>query len=557
MPTKNVSYTIFTGVFVSLNAPVIRAVNFAVLSLVVILGFGTSVSVGAPDEAGVSELPLASSPCRVIPAAMDFTELLDAPTQITDVKAVKAASGLPNYCQIQGNVVPSTGIKVGLPSPWNGKFIEMGCGSYCGTLEYFESSCGIALRRGYACIVSDMGHETGGTHALWAYNNLPAKFDWGYRSAHVAALFGKALVERYYQKPISKSYFMGSSNGGRQALQEAQHFPLDFDGIIAIAPPVNLATVFMKFAWGYLALHDDRGTPLLGMHELKLLTDAAVAKCDMDDGVKDGVIGDPLHCAFDPEELSCGAHNAGECLTSSQVDAARKVYAGPMTSKGKRLTLGGPLVGTEFGQAGNDASGWRFVYLGIDKGELADYNDFATDGFRYLFFWPDAGPTWKLSDLDFDRDSNRMGMMEALYDCGNPDLRPFRSGGGKLLLFQGLSDVRVPPEEIIDYYQTLERVMGGGVETQKFARLFLLPGVGHFEDGPGAATLDYLTALENWVEKNIVPDRLIAAHMKDESSPGAPTRVQFTRPVYPYPFVVHYKGRGDPNVAASFAELHR
>src|SRR5690349_15496409 len=106
---------------------------------------------------------------------------------------------------------------------------------------------------------------------------------------------------------------MGSCNGGRQVLQEVQHFPHDFDGIIAIAPPVNLAKVFMKFAWGYLALHDNAGKPLIGVHELKILTDGAVAECDIDDGLEDSVIGDPLHCAFDPSELSCETHNAGEC----------------------------------------------------------------------------------------------------------------------------------------------------------------------------------------------------------------------------------------------------
>ena len=500
--------------------------------------------------------------CKSLESA-DFVRILDAPTQITSVVSIKPAADIPSYCLVKGSVLPNVGIEIGLPSPWNGKFIELGCGGHCGVLpndDQFRAWCGPALRRRYACVVSDMGHQGTAEGALWGYNNLLAKVDWGYRSTHVVALAGKALTEYYYRRPPTKSYFVGGSTGGRQGLQEAQRFPLDFDGIVAVAPPVDLSTIYMTFAWGIRALHDRDGRPLLGREELQLLTDAAAAKCDMDDGVKDGVISDPLHCAFDPAELKCRARQTSGCLTSIQLEAVKNVYSGPMNSKGEKLSLGGPVVGSELGQWDkNPCCGWGYSYLGFG-GSHSSYESMAADAFRYLLFWPDPGPAWKLSDFDFDRDSQRMGMMQTIYDSGNPDLRKFRTKGGKLLVFQGLNDNSVPPRKTIDYYETVERTMGGTRATQSFFRLFVLPGVGHGPGGPGADTIDYLSAIEDWVEGSKPPDRLIAARLKDSvqprffltSFPLDPDQVQFTRPVYPFPIRAKYKGRGDPNDATNF-----
>jgi hypothetical protein len=498
--------------------------------------------------------------CNALESA-DFAEVLDAPTQVTSAAPVQAVADMPAYCLAKGYVSPNVGIEMGLPLRWNGKFIELGCGGHCGVLPddgEFPIWCGDELRKGYACIVSDMGHQGNMDDALWGYNNLPAKMDWGYRATHVVALAGKAVIEFYYHRPPSKSYFTGGSTGGRQGLQEAQRFPWDFDGIVAIAPPVDLSTIYMTFAWGIRTLHDQDGKPLLGKEELKLLTDAVVAKCDMDDGVKDGVIGDPLHCAFDPAELTCNVKKKSGCLTSIQVEAVKKVYSGPLNSKGEKLSLGGPVVGSELGQWDRDPRcGWGYSYLGFGD-KYSGYKSLATDGFRYLFFWPDPGPMWKLSNFDFDRDSHRMATMQALYDSSNPDLRRFKAAGGKLLVFQGLNDNSVLPRKTIDYYETVERTMGGQKATESFFRLFVLPGVGHGGGGPGADTVDYLSALEVWVEEDRAPDRLIAAHLKDIDLahppffPLDPARVQFTRPVYPFPVRAKYSGRGNPDDAANF-----
>jgi len=532
---------------------------FAFIGLLVLLFIGRA-NAESPEDL--------EAKCKMLESS-DFAGLVDAPTRVLSATSVKAGGNLPAYCEVTGYVVPNVGIKLGLPTHWNGKLMEMGCGGHCGMLDlvdakYVSASCDVALRKGYACIVSNMGHDGMMGDALWGRNNLQAKVDWGFRATHVTAVAGKAIAERYYAQRPNRAYFMGCSTGGRQALQEAQRFPRDFNGIVAGAPPVNLSTVYMTFAWGIRATHDRSGKPLLGNDELKLLTAAAAAKCDLDDGVKDGVIADPSHCAFDPAELACKSDQARGCLTSEQIEAVKRVYAGPSTSGGTRLSLGGPLPGSEY-------PGWSVAYVG-DHGKPAGYEVLATDGLRYLFFFPELDLAWKLSDFDFDRDSERLGVMEALYDSSNPDLRQFKSAGGKMMIYQGMADISVLPRATMDYYETVERTIGGRRETQSFLRLFLLPGVGHCLGGDGASAVDYLSSLEAWVEEGRAPEKLLSSHVKTDDLnlsdldgfhklvrrvefPLNPAMIDFSRPVYPYPTMARYTGHGDPRNASNFGPV--
>ncbi|MBI4420593.1 MAG: tannase/feruloyl esterase family alpha/beta hydrolase, partial [Gemmatimonadetes bacterium] len=168
-------------------------------------------------------------------ATSDFSKIQDAPTRVISARLVEASGELPANCQVQGVVLPSVAFELRLPiSNWNGKFFEAGCGGFCGNIPI--AACDVPLRRGYACIASDMGNKGGRTNGLVFYNNLQAQIDFGFRGAHVTALAGKAITQFYYAKAPSKSYFMGCSSGGQQAFAEAQRFPWDFDGIIAGAP---------------------------------------------------------------------------------------------------------------------------------------------------------------------------------------------------------------------------------------------------------------------------------------------------------------------------------
>lgn len=517
--------------------------------------------------------------CKAL-ASADFSEIVDAPTQVTQAKAIEANGDLPAHCQVDGYVTANVGFRLLLPaSSWNGKFLERSCGGDCGSTENHRIDdpihrCEEPLRQGYACIISDMGHK--GQGGLWAYNNLQAQVDFGYRGAHVTAVAGKAITEHYFGDAPKHSYFTGCSTGGRQALVEAQRFPWDFDGIVAGGPWINDSDSTMQYVWNDVALSNKDGKPLLSRADLQLVHDAALKKCDMDDGVKDGVIGNPRICGFDPAGLVCKSDKNSTCITQAQADAVKKVYGGPTNSRGERIYTGGSPIGSELA--------WADV-------SLSNANGWAVPYFRYEVM-PGAGPTWQEKDFDFDRDYKRFdsGVQESLLNAANPDLRKFKAAGGKLIIYQGANDPAVVPANTIDYYETMERTMGGRAKTREFARLYMVPGMGHCIGGEGAYAIDYLSHLDAWVEKGEAPEMMVGAHPNDawlvstnfpkdldaswaesvDMTPEAKaliaslflqvpldpaTPVAFTRPVYPYPLRAKYSGRGDSTNAKNFGPV--
>jgi Tannase and feruloyl esterase len=484
--------------------------------------------------------------CTVLGTA-DFASIQDAPTQVTSARFVEASSGVPAYCQVRGYVSPQVGIDLRLPiSNWNGRFVEVGCGGFCGVMDM--RSCDDPLQRGYACIGSDMGHSSTALDGKWSYNNLQAQVDYGFRSTHVAAVAGKAIVEYFYKKQPEKSYYLGCSCGGRQGLVEAQQFPWDFDGIVVGSPALNFSGVFMDLLWKTRAVFDNSGNPLFNDDDIRLVHNAAIAKCDNDDGVKDGLIGDPRKCNFDPKELACKSAERNGCLSVEQVEAIKRLYSGPLTSKGESIVPGGSLPGSETS------------FLGI-KGYETVFATFAREFFQYMGFVPAAGPVWKSTDFDFDRDYKRLGMLESLYASTNPDLRRFKTAGGKLIMYHGWADGGISPLNTIDYYEAVGRAMGGPKATRDFLRLFMVPGMDHCSGGEGASTIDFLGYMEAWVEHGHAPDVMISAHLKSDTDtrstglPLDPHQIAFTRPLYPYPAQARYKGVGDINQAENYGPV--
>jgi Tannase and feruloyl esterase len=520
---------------------------------IIVVYLGGSAPVWA-QASGTTVSPAAAS-CKAL-ESVDFTGIPDAPTQLTEAKFVEASDGEPALCLAKGYVFPQVGIELRLPvANWNGKFLEVGCGGQCGVLS-FSALCRGPLRKGYACIASDNGHTGSTVLAGWAYNNLQAQVDWGYRGAHVAALAGKAITQEYYHHDLTKSYFWGCSTGGHEALVEAQRFPWDFDGIVAGgALDVNSTAWIVDTMWAVRALTGEDGNAILSEADAEMLHEAVIAKCDMDDGVKDGIISNPRGCKFDPEVLQCKGSKTSSCLTGEQIQAVKKVYAGaPPSIVDRSYTVGAPL-GSELR--------WVTPYSEKNTGEsFMALGHYLTDLFRYYGFWPAPGPSWKLSDFDLNRDGKRLGMYGALSNATNPDLRKFASLGGKLIAYFGLLDEVTP--DLVDYHAMVERVMGSHEAAQNFFRLFGIPGQNHCTSGPGAFAIDYLSYLEAWVEKGQAPDKMIGAHADGVGwktwgndypwDPKIP--IAFTRPVYPYPAYAKYKGTGDPNDAANFVPVN-
>jgi hypothetical protein len=514
-----------------------------------LLIFSVLLATMCPIHGYAEDTTTAGGPARCTALlSASFADVQDAPTQITRARWVQATQEVPAYCDARGYITPNVGIELKLPINWNGKFLEMGCGGLCGVLfsSYSENEghdCDQGLRKGYSCIASDQGHQSSMVDGLWAYNNPLAQIDYAYRAAHVAALAGKAVTEHYYGHAPQKSYFWGCSGGGRQALVEAQKFPWDFDGIVSVAPGIHLSSVALDLLWNARAATEN-GQALFTPADVKWLHRAVVAQCDSQDGLKDGVIGSPVACKIDPSQWICKSEQKVGCLSPVQAEAVKKIYAGPTDSRGRKLYAGGAVPGEEEGSIPTSAELW-----GLPR-----------DFFRYLGFTPAPGPAWKADAFDFDRDPRRLTLAQALLEDANPDLRLFKGAGAKLILVHGWADEALSPYNTIDYYETVEKTMGGRQATQDFLRLFLVPGMNHCgdHDGEGAYAIDYLSNLEGWTERGQSPQTVIAAHIKegytgwDFKLPAEPANIAFARPVYPYPLRAKYKGRGSPNDASNF-----
>jgi feruloyl esterase len=272
------------------------------------------------------------------------------------------------------------------------------------------------------------------------------------------------------------------------------------------------------------------------LDELKLVNRAAIAACDANDGVRDGLIGDPRRCAFDAAQLACSNTRQAqrECLSEQQVKAFRKIYAGAKHPRTGEQIFAGLSKGSE--ALGNDASqSWR-TYL------LDPPRPMRSEALGYFLF---HDPNWDWRTVDVERDLAFADRELSFMDATAKDLSPFARRGGKLILYTGWADPVAPAMDTIRYYEGVASTMGGLAKTQEFARLFVAPGMGHCGGGPGPNQFDALGALDRWLTTGEAPARLLATHESDG-------KVDRSRPLCPYPQVARYKGAGSIDDAANF-----
>ncbi len=494
--------------------------------------------------------------------ARKFAAIMDAPTTILTAVVVPAGGNgnvvqkdWPEHCRVEGQIAPTIGFELRMPTKtWNGKFIMGGCGGPCGM--YLTDRTDPALVRNYAVVVTDMGHKGAGW--MFADNNLEGMVDFGYRSTHVTSIAAKEIIAAFYGTKASRNYFIGCSTGGRQGLVEAQRFPEDFDGIAAGAPPFK-QTGHQPYAMVWPAASNMKdGKPIMDRSKLPMLHKAVLEKCDALDGLADGILQNPAACTFQPTDILCKAGSDTEnCLTADEATVVAKIYQGPVNSKGILLHRG---------QARGSELGWGSAFLG-DNGKPGSALDPADTTLHHLAFLPSPGPGYRVSQFDYDRDPPRLAANDAFFYHNNPDLSRLRDNGRKLIFYMGWNDDNfIPPELAIDYFQTVERTMGGPEKTREFARLFMVPGMNHCRGGIGGGEIDWITALENWVEKGQAPEQVIAYHMKDAypaangqqrlgRHPLDPSDYDRSRPVYAYPAVAQYKGSGDPTKPESWKKV--
>jgi feruloyl esterase len=449
----------------------------------------------------------------------------------------QTALTVPAFCRVEATARPTDDseikFEIWIPAAdaWNGKFQGVGNGGYQGSISY--AAMATALRRGYATASTDTGHT--GDDVIFGKGHPEKVVDFGWRAIHLMTDTAKLIVRNATGRFASRSYFVGCSSGGHQAMSEAQRFPGDYDGIVAGAPANNRIRQTFGFMWSWSATHRADGTPILDQAVLSMVTRAAVAACDAQDGLKDGLIADPRTCKFDPAALTCKDGTDGaSCLSPEHVDAVRKVYDGAKNPRtGEQIFTGWPRGSEAFGDS--PIQSWR-QYITSPK------EPSRVGVFRYFLF---HDPNWKLSSLDYDRDlalaEERIPHLAAV----DRDLTPFKKRGGKLIMYAGWMDPVVPPQDNVAYYEAVAKTMGGYDKTRDFFRLFTAPGMGHCAGGPGPNQFDALTALEQWVEKGVAPATLLASH----STNG---KVDRTRPLCPYPQVARYKGTGSIDEAESF-----
>jgi feruloyl esterase len=444
---------------------------------------------------------------------------------------------LPSICRVTGVISPAIKFEVWLPKgdAWNGRFQAVGGGGLAGIISY--SALGDAVKGGYASASTDTGHES--TDSAWLADRQRV-IDYGYRAIHETTVKGKAIIDAYYGKAPAYSYFNGCSTGGRQGLMEAQRFPEDFNGIISGAPVNTFTHLHVGQLWTAHATLKEPGATLT-RDDLTMVSKAVLEQCDAADGVADGVLTDPRTCNFEPQTLACQSANTSSCLPPAKVHALELIYQGPRNPRTGVQIYPGLEPSGEAPQPNNP--GWAMI---MDGKQPFNIDTALIGGMAF------RNPQWDWRTFDFDRD---VALLDAkLYGVLNaidPDMRDFKAHGGKLVIYHGWADPGVMPQRTIDFYDEMidfaNKAHGGDgrAYTSEYARLFMMPGMGHCRGGNGPDKADFMSVIADWVERGKAPESITAR--KEENG-----KVTMTRPICPHPQVARYKGRGNTNDAASF-----
>ena len=434
---------------------------------------------------------------------------------------------LPAFCRVFATLKPTSDsdirVEVWLPvSGWNGKFEAVGGGGWAGAISY--SAMADAIRGGYATSSTDTGHQ--GASGKFALGHPEKLIDYAYRSEHEMTVEAKAITRAYYGSAPKYSYWNGCSTGGKQALTEAQRYPKDYNGIIAGAPANYMIHlhVFQVAIWDIAHKTPEAMIP---PSKYPVIHAAVLNQCDALDGLKDGLIENPLLCHFNPKTIECRDGDEASCLTAAQVQTADAVYGPLRNPRTKQIIFPGLEPGSELG--------WN---LALNAKEPL----VAPDTFKYVVF-KDAN--WDVRKLNLDSDVAYADKVDhGLNNAIDPNLGPFFAHGGKLIIYHGWADQLIAPGNTLNYYASVLKTVG--TPAQQDMRLFMVPGMQHCRGGDGPNVFDMMPAISQWAEGGKAPTEVIAAHKTKEG------KVDRTRPLCPYPQIAKYKGTGSIDDAANF-----
>jgi hypothetical protein len=517
-----------------------------------VLGMSAALMPSVLRAASCESLAAAKLPNATITAA----QTNPAGTFTPPVPKPRLLNGLPEFCRVTAVLRPSSDsniqAEVWLPSSnWNEKFRAAGNGGFAGAINYNDMAH--ALRDGYATASTDTGHVADGTDARWALGHPEKVVDFGYRAIHEMTVFAKSIVNEFYSKAPQRSYFTSCSNGGRQALMEAQRYPNDYDGIIAGAPANNWTGLLSYGLANLQSLIVEPGA-YIPDRKIPAISSAVLRACDASDGLEDGIVSDPPRCHFKPETLLCNGPDSDSCLTEPQVTSLKKIYSGFASANVGNKSFPGFSPGGEDGDGG-----WKPWIIGRAPNESAG-SAYVRNFFSNIVY-SQADWDFKTADVNAARQLAEQKSAPILNST-NPNLAPFQKRGGKLILYHGWSDPAIPAQNTVDYYNSLIAALTLQT-TSSFVRLYMVPGMQHCVGGPGPSLFgqwgaalshdpqhDIQQALAQWVEKGTAPEAIIA--IKYAKGLDSSSGVVMSRPLCPYPQAAQYKGSGDTNDAANF-----
>ncbi|GJJ14834.1 hypothetical protein Clacol_009102 [Clathrus columnatus] len=466
-------------------------------------------------------------------------------TTILDVNHVLAGSNVTTPGSCQSSAVVSSAIcrvqaviattstsavhfEAWLPDEWFGRFLGLGNGGLGGCIDYQNLDYGSTLH--FASVGSDNGHDGGASDGTPFLNHPEVINDYAFRAVHVEAVIGKQIVEAYYKTSISKSYFLGCSTGGRQAMQSALKFPEDFDGLVGGSPATGMNhLVGSQVRLGqYIGAPNPDSSPSFIPAELwPVISQEILNQCDDLDGVEDGIITDPDQCNFRPESLLCtnpSSTNTSSCLTPPQVEALRKIYRPIFGTQGEMLYTKYDLRGESDGN-----------FVDMFSGQISSI---AVGWYQNVVF---NDPNYSFENFNLSVFESTNAINPGDINTWDGYMETFRARGGKILTYHGRQDQLISSDNSLQFYNLVSSTLLSP-NLDDFLRLFLIPGMGHCSGGPGAwafgqsgivsnvvnaSTHNILLALVDWVENEKAPADIIG------SVPGSTPNIERTHCRYP------------------------
>lgn len=493
----------------------------------------------------------------------------------TNIPFPRNATRLPELCAASINVKTpnntSYNFGIFLPTQWNGRFLCTGNQAFGGGINWIDMVIELPIAMsnswrghlliffqggfshyGFATISTDTGHSSAPDDGRWGLNQPHKLINWGYRAMHGSITTAKQVIQMYYCNDIQFSYYASCSTGGRQGFKEMQLHPETFDGVVVGAPAwwsTHLQSWALRQGIVNLSKKNSSHVPSL---LFPAIVEEMVRQCDPQDGLEDGIIGDPFGCNFDFNQLLCQpGKNRTDCLTSAQIDTVHMLYSSFWDT--------------------NQTFVFPSITLGSDAATLSvKPSRLGSDFFRY---WVYNNTNWDYTALRYEDIVKADEVDPGAATANNFDLSPFKQRGGKLIHYHGLADELIPAGSSQYFYDQVYRTLvPRGIKVDDFYRFFFVPGMSHcmgstvapWYIGGGAQYIsgathsvpgfmnsqhDVILAIMDWVENGKAPNEIIATKYWNDSVADG---IYSQRPLCMYPKQARYVGNGDPNVPHSW-----